>query len=110
MSQSLLYHAFGVREGYEYARTAYVNGRVEFHLAVREELLVCPECRSTTEVIRKGKRTRRIRSVPIGFKPVVFSDGSAALFLQGSARRPSRSPPFCPGLCPPHQRAEQVCL
>lgn len=30
MSQSLLYHAFGVREGYEYVKTEYVEGRVEF--------------------------------------------------------------------------------
>ncbi len=83
MSQSLLYHAFGVRDGYEYVRTAYVEGRVEFHLAVREELLVCPECRSTTEVIRKGKRTRRIRSVPIGFKPVVLVTEVPRCFCKG---------------------------
>ena len=34
MSQSLLYHAFGVREGYEYRKTEYVEVRVEFHLRV----------------------------------------------------------------------------
>jgi len=34
MSQSLPCHAFGVREGYEYRSTKYVEGRVEFHLAV----------------------------------------------------------------------------
>ena len=28
------YHAFGVREGYEYRSTKYVEGRVELHLAV----------------------------------------------------------------------------
>ena len=44
MSQSLLYHAFGVREGYEYEKTEYVEGRVEFHLSVKETMLVCPEC------------------------------------------------------------------
>ena len=45
MSQSLLDHAFGVREGYDYVKTAYVEGWVEFHLAVKAEKLVCPKCR-----------------------------------------------------------------
>lgn len=55
MSQSLLYHAFGVREGYEYVRTEYHQGTVEFHLAVTDRLLVCPHCHGR-EIIRKGKR------------------------------------------------------
>lgn len=69
MSQSLLYHAFGVREGYEYVRTEYHQGTVEFHLAVESRLLVCPQCQGR-EVIRKGKRFRRMQTVPIGRKPV----------------------------------------
>lgn len=69
MSQSLLYHAFGVREGYDYVRTEYHHGTVEFHLAVQSERLICPLCQAT-EVIRKGKRFRRIQTVPIGLKPV----------------------------------------
>ena len=70
MSQSLLYHAFGVREGYEYVKTGYVEGRVEFHLAVKEEKLVCPEC-GAGPAMRRGRRWRRIRGVPIGLKEVV---------------------------------------
>ena len=69
MSQSLLYHAFGVREGYDYVRTEYHQGSVEFHLAVQGEWLICPHC-PESEVIRKGKRFRRIQTVPIGLKPV----------------------------------------
>ena len=69
MSQSLLYHAFGVREGYEYRRTDYHDGAVQFHLAVKADQLVCPECRSR-HVIRKGGRERSLQTVPIGFKPV----------------------------------------
>jgi transposase len=69
VSQSLLYHAFGVREGYEYVRTEYPRGTVEFHLAVADRLLVCPHCQSR-ELIRKGKRFRRLQTVPIGLKPV----------------------------------------
>jgi hypothetical protein len=34
-----LYHAFGVREGYEYVKTEYVEGRVEFHLRCKEVCL-----------------------------------------------------------------------
>ena len=30
VSQSLLYHAFGVREGYDYVRTEYHQGTVGF--------------------------------------------------------------------------------
>jgi len=71
MSQSLLYHAFGVREGYEYQKTDYVEGRVEFHLKAKPELLQCPEC-GQGPVNRRGQRWRRIRTVPIGLKEVVL--------------------------------------
>lgn len=37
MSQSLPYHTFGVREGYECRSTKYVEGGVEFHLAANDE-------------------------------------------------------------------------
>jgi predicted RNA-binding Zn-ribbon protein involved in translation (DUF1610 family) len=69
MSQSLLYHAFGVREGYDYVRTEYPAGAVEFHLAVRADQFVCPDCGSR-HVIRKGARERALQTVPIGFKTV----------------------------------------
>ena len=71
MSQSLLYHAFGVREGYQYVRTEYHDGAVLFHLAVKEDQFVCPECRSR-DVIRKGSRERSLQTVPIGFKRVLL--------------------------------------
>jgi hypothetical protein len=69
MSQSLLYHAFGVREGYEYVRTDYQAGAVQFHLAVQAELFVCPACQSA-HVIRNVARERSLQTVPIGLKPV----------------------------------------
>ena len=71
MSQSLLYHAFGVREGYDYVRTEYHQGTVEFHLAVTDRLLVCPHCQGR-EIIRKGQRFRRLQTVPIGLKRVIL--------------------------------------
>ncbi len=69
MSQSLLYHAFGVREGYDYLRTSYEKGDVHLHLALKSDLFVCPDCRSAN-VIRKGGRERSLQTVPIGMMRV----------------------------------------
>jgi Zn finger protein HypA/HybF involved in hydrogenase expression len=69
MSQSLLYHAFGVREGYDYVRTEYHGGAVAFPLSVRADQFVCPGCGSR-HVIRKGGRERALQTVPIGLKAV----------------------------------------
>ena len=69
MSQSLLYHAFGVREGYRYLRTSYEKGDVHFHLAVKSDLFMCPDCQSMN-VIRKGGRERSLQTVPIGMMRV----------------------------------------
>ena len=68
MSQSLLYHAFGVREGYEYVRTDYQQGAVQLHLAVKADPFVCPRCQRVN-VIRKGRRARSLQTVPIGLQP-----------------------------------------
>ena len=69
MSQSLLYHAFGVREGYDYVKTLYEGGCIRFVLAVHPDWVVCPACGSQ-DVNRKGRRFRDLRTVPIGLKPV----------------------------------------
>jgi transposase len=69
VSQSLLNHAFGVRAGYDYVRTFYENGGIQFLLVVRGELLVCSRCGSR-QVSRKGRRFRELQTVPIGFKQV----------------------------------------
>ena len=65
----MLYHAFGIRKGYEYVRTVYGDGCISFVLVARQELLVCPRCHSD-EVSRKGRRFRQLQTVPIGFKRV----------------------------------------
>ena len=69
MNQSLLYHAFGVREGYEYWRTEYGEGCIRFFLLCKPERLVCPHCQSR-QVSRKGRRFRELQTVSIGLKPV----------------------------------------
>ncbi len=98
MSQSLLYHAFGVREGYEYVRTEYPEGRIEFTWAVRRSLLVCPACPSK-DVVRKGKRYRRIQTVPIGFKAVVLKTEVPQCTCKSCGKTFEVSPPLPSPLC-----------
>ena len=70
MIQTLLQKAFGVSGPYEYERTEYLYGAVQFYLAVKEQALLCPRCKCVGEVIRKGRRYRVLQTVPIGLKPV----------------------------------------
>ena len=98
MSQSLLFHAFGVREGYEYVRTEYPEGRIEFTLAVRPQLLVCPACQSK-DVVRKGKRYRRIQTVPIGFKTVVLKTDVPQCACKACGKTFEVSPPLPRPMC-----------
>lgn len=71
MSQSLLYHAFGVRKGYDYHRTSYEDGGVVFHLRPKAEEFVCP-CGSQ-RLHQRGRRLRKLATVPIGLKPTWLS-------------------------------------
>jgi transposase len=98
MSQSLLYHAFGVREGYAYVRTEYPRGGIEITLAVKTERLVCPACQST-QVVRKGKRYRRIQTVPIGFKPVILKTEVPQCKCQACGKTFEVSPPLPGPMC-----------
>ena len=68
MSTSLLYHAFGVR-GYHYQRTDFAGGGVTFTITQPRESYACAVCGSG-DVIGKGKHRRRLRTLPIGGKPV----------------------------------------
>lgn len=108
MNQSLLYHAFGVREGYEYRKTDYVEGRVEFHLAVKEEMLRCPDC-GFGPCARRGKRLRRIAAVPIGLKPTVLVTEVPACRCQSCGKTFEVSPPL-PGPTATTPRAWSVSL
>lgn len=94
----MLYHAFGVREGYEYLRTEYHQGAVEFHLGVAERLLVCPHCQGR-ELIRRGKRWRRIQTVPIGLKPVFLVTEVARCECRGCGRVFEVAPPLPRRMC-----------
>ena len=68
MSNSLLYHGFGVR-GYQYEKTGFVGGAVTFTISQSLKSCCCPECGSS-DVIGRGHNERRFRTLPIGGKPV----------------------------------------
>lgn len=68
MSTSLLYHGFKVR-GYTYLRTEYQKGEIIFHLEKNKYKLCCACCGSNA-VIKKGKKVRKIRTIPIGLRIV----------------------------------------
>jgi hypothetical protein len=70
MSEALLRKAFGVSWHYRLVRTKFEWGGVQFFLDLKSEALVCPRCGLADEVIRKGRRCRRLQTVPIGLKPV----------------------------------------
>ena len=67
MSTSLLYHAFGIR-GYHYMSSRYENGTVIFTTKQPKHSLRCSVC-GGRHIIRRGKKVRRLRVVPIGNKP-----------------------------------------
>jgi len=69
MEESLLHEIFGVSKSYRSTRTEVKRGSVFVTVEPLDKLYICPECRSR-EVIRKGKRIRRVQTVPIGFHPV----------------------------------------
>ncbi len=68
MSTSLLYHGFGIR-GYRHVKTEYEGGKVVFTVRQETDDLRCAACGSRN-VIRRGCRQRRFRSLPIGTRPV----------------------------------------
>ncbi len=94
----MLYHAFGVREGYEYLRTEYHQGAVEFHLGVAARLLVGPRCQGR-ELIHRGKRWRRIQTVPIGLKPVFLVTEVARCECRACRRVFEVAPPLPRRMC-----------
>ena len=68
MSTSLLYQAWGI-SGYHYRSAHYIKGRVIFDLDVDWNRVYCSNCRSQ-HLIKRGGVTRRLRTLPIGRRPV----------------------------------------
>jgi transposase len=93
MSQSLLYHALGVREGYDYVETQYQDGGVRFVLSVRPDWITCPACGSKA-INRKGRRFRELQTVPIGLKPVFLVTEIPKCQCAACGKRFEVSPPL----------------
>jgi transposase len=68
MSTSFLYHAFGLH-GYEYVHQQFVKGSIHFRIRPKAKQVRCSRCKSY-RVIHRGMSERRLRTLPIGFKPV----------------------------------------
>ncbi len=69
MEETLLHEIFGVSKSYQSTGTEVKRGGVFVSVEPTDKLFVCPECRSR-DVIGRGKRTRRVQTLPIGFHPV----------------------------------------
>ena len=70
MSTSFIYHAFGLRD-YIYKTVHFIEGTLTFEIVPKPEAIKCPECNSKS-VTRKGIMKRRLRTIPIGSKPVIL--------------------------------------
>jgi len=69
MEDTLLHEIFGVSKSYRSTRTEVRQGGVFVSVEPLDKLFVCPSCRRR-DVIRQGKRIRRVQTLPIGFHPV----------------------------------------
>lgn len=75
MEETLLHEIFGVSKSYCSTRTEVKrSGDVFVAVEPLDKLYVCPKCRSR-DVIGKGKRTRRVQTLPIGFHAVYLEVG-----------------------------------
>jgi transposase len=74
MEAALLHEIFGVSKSYRSAKTEVAQGGVFVAVEPLDKLYRCPKCRSR-DVIRKGKRSRRVQTLPIGFHPVYLEVG-----------------------------------
>ena len=68
MSTTLLYHAWGIYNC-DYYSTSYQQGVTCFKIKVRDRLVCCSHCKSR-KVIHKGTISRKLKTLPIGSKPV----------------------------------------
>lgn len=68
MSTSFIYHALGM-SGYEYVSQKFHAGCIIIHVRPKWRIVRCPVCKSRI-VIRKGSCIRKLRTVPIGQKPI----------------------------------------
>lgn len=68
MSTAFMYHAFGL-SGYDYVNQKFVNGSIIFHIRPKWRIVRCPICKNR-KIVHRGVCIRKLRTVPIGQKPV----------------------------------------
>lgn len=66
MSQSILYHAFGIK-GVTYHRTDFIGNALVFRAETNDRFVPCPECGHKGSIF-KGQKARWFRMPPIGRK------------------------------------------
>src|SRR5208282_5530283 len=95
MEETLLHEIFGVSKSYYSTRTEVKQGGVFVAVEPVDKLYVCPGCRSR-DVIGKGKRIRRVQTLPIGFHPVFLEVEVPRCQCKGCQRVFEIAPPFAP--------------
>lgn len=93
MDETLLHEIFGVAKSYRSTRTEVRDGGVFIAVEPLDKRLICPACGSP-EVIRKGKRTRRVQTLPIGFHPVYLEVQVPRCQCKGCQHIFEIAPPF----------------
>jgi transposase len=95
MEDALLHEIFGVSKSYRSTRTEVKHGGVFVAVEPLDKLYVCPGCRSR-DVIRRGKRIRRVQTLPIGFHPVYLEVQVPRCQCKACLRLFEIVPPFAP--------------
>ena len=103
MEDTLLHEIFGVSKSYCSTRTEVKQGGVFVTVEPLDKLLVCPDCRSR-DVIRQGKRIRRVQTLPIGFHPVYLEVQVPRCLCKACQRVFEIAPPFAQPTRPTPQR------
>ena len=93
MEETLLHEVFGVSRSYRSTSTEVRYGGVFVAVEPLDKLYMCPECRSR-DVIRKGKRIRRVQTLPIGFHPVYWEVGVPRCQCNSCQHSFEIAPPF----------------
>lgn len=93
MEDALLHEIFGVSKTYYSTKTEVKDGGVFMAVEPLDKLYVCPDCKSR-DVIRKGKRIRRVQTLPIGFHPVFLEITVPRCQCKGCGQSFEIAPPF----------------
>ena len=93
MSQSLLYHAFGVREGYDYQETIYQDGCIRFVLSVKPDWIRWPPPESPACNHSAAQLIRQRRSA-VDFDGVTTITREEFLAILDATLPRTSAPPF----------------